>query len=58
MACLADLFASDFDQGEAVVRSRGSSQPVVGELNLYPEDVTQLLAKRAVVARAVESMTL
>jgi len=58
VACLADLFASDFDQATPSFEAEVRSQPVVGELNLYPEDVTQLLAKRAVVARAVESMTL
>jgi len=46
------------DQATPSFEAEVRSQPVVGELNLYPEDVTQLLAKRAVVARAVESMTL
>jgi len=58
VACLADLFASDFDEPRPSFEPDLAGQPVVGELNLYPQDLAQLLAKRPVVARTVESMTL
>jgi putative nucleotidyltransferase with HDIG domain len=58
VARLADLFASDLDEPSSTFEADIRRQPVVGELNLYPEDVGQLLAKRPNVARAVESMTL
>lgn len=58
VACLSDLFASDLDDSQPSFEAEIRHQRVVGELNLYPEDLTQLLAKRPVVARTVESMTL
>lgn len=58
VACLADLFAADFDEPQPTFEAEVRGQPVIGELNLYPEDVAQLLAKRPAVARTVESMTL
>ena len=58
VACLADLFASDLDQPAPEFEADIRRQGVVAELNLYPEDVNQLLAKRPNVARTVESMTL
>ena len=58
VANLADLFASDLDDASPTFEADIRRQGVVGELNLYPEDMGQLLAKRPVVARTVESMTL
>ena len=58
VACLADLFASEIDEPRPNFEEEVRRQPVVGELNLYPEDIGQLLAKRPTVARTVESMTL
>lgn len=58
VACLADLFATDLDEASPSFEADIRRQSVVGELNLYPEDVGQLLAKRPTVLRTVESMTL
>jgi len=58
VAYLADVFASDLDDAAPTFEADIRRQSVVGELNLYPDDVGQLLAKRPVVARNVESMTL
>ncbi|HEX4510756.1 MAG TPA: hypothetical protein VH328_11765, partial [Burkholderiaceae bacterium] len=58
VACLADLFATDLDDASPSFEADIRRQAVVGELNLYPEDVGQLLAKRPTVLRTVESMTL
>jgi len=58
VACLADVFATDLDDASPTFETDIRRQAVVGELNLYSEDVGQLLAKRPVVARTVESMTL
>ncbi len=58
VACLADLFASDLEEPSPTFEADIRRHAVVGELNLYPEDVGQLLAKRPNVARTVESMTL
>lgn len=58
VACLADLFATHLDDQQPSFEADIRRQAVVGELNLYPEDIGQLLAKRGNVARTVESMTL
>ena len=58
VACLADLFASDLDDPQPAFEADIRHQPVAAELNLYPEDIGQLLTKRPAVARTVESMTL
>jgi len=58
VACLADLFACELDEPQPSFEADIRLQPVVAELNLYPDDMAQLLAKRPAVARTVESMTL
>ena len=58
VACLSALFASHLEEPQPSFEAEVRHQRVVGELNLYPQDVAQLLAKRPAVARTVESMTL
>jgi len=55
---LADLLATDLAQPEPTFDAETRRHPVIAALNFYPDDVTQLLSKRATVARTVDSMTL
>lgn len=58
VSLLADLFATDLGDPAPTFEAALRRHAVIAELNLYPDDVAQLLAKRSGVARTVESMTL
>jgi len=57
ITCLADRLATDLTEPECFTEEALRDHPVFGDLNLYPVDVTALLAKRTQVSEHVESMT-
>ena len=58
MICfLSDRFATDFVSPDTFAEGELAQHAVVAELNLYPADMDDLMNKRAVVAKVVESMT-
>ena len=57
ITCLADRLATDLTEPGRFDEESVRDHKVFGLLNLYPDDVVGLRAKRARVAEAVESMT-
>jgi HD-like signal output (HDOD) protein len=57
ITCLADRLATDLTEPGRFDEESVRDHKVFGHLNLYPDDVAGLRAKRTRVAEAVESMT-
>lgn len=57
ITCLADRLATDLTEPGRFDADSLRDHPVFGHLNLYPDDISALLAKRSRVAEIVDSMT-
>ncbi|MBC8133944.1 MAG: HDOD domain-containing protein [Deltaproteobacteria bacterium] len=57
ITCLADRLATDLTEPDRFDADSLRDHPVFGHLNLYPDDVVGLLAKRAKISEIVDSMT-
>jgi HD-like signal output (HDOD) protein len=57
ITCLADRLATDLVEPGRFDETTLRDHPVFAHLNLYPDDVAGLLAKRAMVAGVVDSLT-
>jgi HD-like signal output (HDOD) protein len=57
ITCLADRLATDLTEPGRFNDETLRDHPVFAHLNLYPDDVSALLAKRGKVAEIVDSMT-
>jgi putative nucleotidyltransferase with HDIG domain len=57
LTCLADRLATDLVDPQPGFDDALRTDPVLADLNLYPDAVTRLLGLRPAVARTVESMT-
>jgi HD-like signal output (HDOD) protein len=57
VTCLADRLATDLTEPGRFDEQSLRAHAVFGHLNLYPDDVATLLAKRTKVAEAVAAMT-
>lgn len=57
VTCLCDRLATDLTVDGAFDQTTVREHPVFADLNLYPDDVTALLAKKDSVARTVDAMT-
>jgi HD-like signal output (HDOD) protein len=57
ITCLADRLATDLTEPERFDEQSLRDHDVFGRLNLYPDDVTLLRAKRPQVAQIVDSLT-